>query len=243
MPDTPTRLPSKIPNMADVTWQEAYGSSQIGPFDYCPPLGFREYWYPCIEAKYVGFKKPSLVTMLGDEVVLFRDKDGNVAALTDWCPHRGARFSFGICDFRGTITCPYHGYTFDGDGQCVAGLIDSPDSPVVSKMRAKKYPTQEWKGIVWIWMGQTEPVALEDDIPLPLLDTRFNDVRYMRKKVWEVNWTEPVLQGIDFHEGYLHRWTFKRDAGGSMWVNLKNLVNMQWMTTFFRQRSAGLQPT
>jgi len=226
---------------ADVTWQEAYGSSQIGPFDYCPPLGFREYWYPCIEARYVGFKKPSLVTMLGDEVVLFRDKDGKVVALTDWCPHRGARFSFGICDFRGTITCPYHGYTFDGEGQCVAGLIDSPDSPVVPKMRAKKYPTQEWHGIVFIWMGQTDPVALEDDLPPPLLDPDYTSTRYMRKKMWEVNWTEPVLQGIDFHEGYLHRWAFKRDAAGSWWMNFKNLFSMQWLKGFFRKRSAGMQ--
>jgi phenylpropionate dioxygenase-like ring-hydroxylating dioxygenase large terminal subunit len=103
--------------MADETWQEAYGSSQIGPFDYCPTLGFREYWYPGIEARLVGKKKPAKMTMLGDEVVFFRDKDNKVVALSDWCPHRGARLSLGICEFPGTITCPYHGYTFDGEGQ------------------------------------------------------------------------------------------------------------------------------
>lgn len=211
------------PNLAEETWQEAYGASQIGAFDYCPKLGFREYWYPGIEVKNVRKKKPSVVTILGDEVVFFRDKDGSVASLSDWCPHRGARLSFGVCEFPGTITCPYHGYTFDGSGQCVAGLIDHPESPVVPKMRAKRYPTKEWHGIVFVWMGQTDPVPLEDDLPPPLLDPKFTGRRYMRTKVWEVNWTEPVLQGIDFHEYYLHRW-----------VNFWRLIN--WRMGFFRPK-------
>jgi nitrite reductase/ring-hydroxylating ferredoxin subunit len=192
-------------NHADETWREAYGASKIGPYDYCPRLGFREYWYPGVETKDVGTKKPKKVTMLGEEIVFFRDKDGKVAALSDWCPHRGARLSLGVCEFPGTITCPYHGYTFDGAGQCVAGLIDSPESPLVPKLRAQRYPTAEWKGIVFVWMGKTEPVPLEEDLPPPLLDEKFTSRRYMRTKVWEVNWTEPVLQGIDFHEFYLHR--------------------------------------
>ncbi len=194
------------PNLADETWKEAYGASQIGPFDYCPRLGFREYWYPGIEVKRVRKTKPTRTTMLGEEICFFRDKEGKVAALTDWCPHRGARLSLGVCEFPGTITCPYHGYTFDGTGQCVAGLIDSPDSPVVPKMRAKSYPTTEWQGIVFVWMGETEPVPLEEDMPPGLLDPNFTGRRYLRVRDWEANWTEPVLQGIDFHEFYLHRW-------------------------------------
>ena len=63
---------------------DAYGASQIGPFDYCPKLGFREYWYPGIEAKNVR-GAPVHVTMLGDDLVLFRDDAGKVVALSDWC--------------------------------------------------------------------------------------------------------------------------------------------------------------
>ena len=48
--DRPT---NGAPTMAESTAQEAYGASQIGPFDYCPKLGFREYWYPGIEARTV----------------------------------------------------------------------------------------------------------------------------------------------------------------------------------------------
>ena len=191
-------------NQAEATVAEAYGASQIGPFDYVPPVGFREYWYPGIEVKRVG-KKPVHLKMLGDDLVFFKGKNGKVAALSDWCPHRGARLSLGISDFEGTITCPYHGYAFDGAGQCVAGLIESPTSTFISKLRAKSYPTEERFGIVFVWMGETEPVPLEDDIPEELLDPSTTGRRFMRVKDWPVNWTEPVAQGIDFHEFYLHR--------------------------------------
>jgi phenylpropionate dioxygenase-like ring-hydroxylating dioxygenase large terminal subunit len=194
------------PRHAESTVNEAYGASQIGPFDYCPKLGFREYWYPGLEARQVR-AKPVYLKMLGDDLVFFRDKAGRVAVLSDWCPHRGARLSLGACEFKGTVTCPYHGYTFDGTGQCVAGLIERPDSPFTAKLRARAYPTEERMGIVFVWMGETPPVPLDDDLPAELSDPELTGRRYTRVKVWEANWTEPMAQGIDFHEFYLHRGT------------------------------------
>ena len=189
------------------TRDEAYGSSQIGPFDYIPKVGFREYWYPGVWAKKVGHKKPVKVKMLEEDIVFFRGKDGNVVALTDWCPHRGARFSLGVCDFKGTITCPYHGYVFDENGQSVAGLIESVESPLAPKMRARKYPTEERHGVVFVWMGETTPVPLDEDLPWEFQDDSLNVTRFSRVKVWGTNWTEPIWQGIDYHEFYLHRTT------------------------------------
>jgi phenylpropionate dioxygenase-like ring-hydroxylating dioxygenase large terminal subunit len=190
--------------LAERTLREAYGASQVGPFDYCPKLGFREYWYPGLQARRVR-GRPVRLTMLGEELVLFRDGTGRVVALSDWCPHRGARLSLGLCEFKGTVTCPYHGYVFDGTGQCVAGLIERPDSPFVPKLRARVYPTEERMGIVFVWMGETAPVPLDDDLPAELSDPELTGVRFTRVKVWEANWTEPMAQGIDFHEFYLHR--------------------------------------
>ena len=192
------------PHQAESTVHEAYGASGIGPFDYCPKLGFREYWYPGIETRKVR-TKPVYLKMLGDDLVVFRDTAGKIVALSDWCPHRGARLSLGMCEFKGTVTCPYHGYTFDGTGQCVAGLIERPDSPFVGKLRARAYPTEERMGIVFVWMGETAPVPLDEDLPEELCDPELTGARYLRVKVWEANWTEPMAQGIDFHEFYLHR--------------------------------------
>ena len=72
-------------------------------------------------------------------------------------------------------------------------------------MRARSYPTEERTGIVFVWMGQTVPVPLDEDLPAELSDPELTGRRFMRVKVWEANWTEPMAQGIDFHEFYLHR--------------------------------------
>ena len=138
------------------------GASGIGLHDYVPEMGYREYWYPGIEEKDVK-RKPVALRICGDQVVFFRDSNNKVAALQDACPHRGAYLSGGISngkgnnEFKGFITCPYHGYTFDGTGQCVAALTDGPNSKLAPKLKARNYPTQTHKGIVYIWMGQTEP--------------------------------------------------------------------------------------
>ena len=189
-----------VPEVQD----ESYGATQIGPFDYVPKLGFREYWYPGVWVKEVG-RKPKNIKMLGEELVLFRGKNGKIVALNEWCPHRGARLSRGFCEFEGTVTCPYHGYTFDETGKCVAGLIESTESPLVNKMRTRVYPTAEWQGIVLVWMGETDPVPFEEDLPYEFSDSTLTGRKYTRVKTWETNWTEPMNQGIDYHEFYLHR--------------------------------------
>src|SRR5947209_8119261 len=129
-----------------------------------PPLGHREYWYPALPDRDVG-KKPQVLRMLGDDIVFFRGKDGQVKALLDVCPHRGAFLSLGDCFYDGFITCPYHGATFDGDGNCVAMLTEGPDSKAVGQMKAWAFPTVTAKGIVFVWMGRGDPVDPREDIP------------------------------------------------------------------------------
>ena len=74
---------SPLANDAEMAWREAQGASQIGPFDYVPPMGFREYWYPGVYKKDVGSKKPVFVKMLGEDIAFFRGKADKVYALFD----------------------------------------------------------------------------------------------------------------------------------------------------------------
>ena len=81
-----------------------YGWSQIGVHDLVPKLGYREYWYPAIEAHKVGRRgwflfgrrRPTRVKMLGEDIVIFRGREGKFGALWNRCPHRGALLSFGV---------------------------------------------------------------------------------------------------------------------------------------------------
>ena len=80
-----------------------------------PPTGLRDFWYPALLDSKVG-RKPVSLRMLGEELCFFRDAQGNIAAIWDVCPHRGASLSEGDCHFKGTVACPYHGWVFDGEG-------------------------------------------------------------------------------------------------------------------------------
>ncbi|HEX3996105.1 MAG TPA: aromatic ring-hydroxylating dioxygenase subunit alpha [Acetobacteraceae bacterium] len=171
-----------------------------------PKLGFENYWYPVLTAREVR-GKPRAVRLVGRDIVLFRDK-GELFALDDRCPHRGVKLSAGKCDYAGTgtITCPYHGWTFDGaSGQLVAALMEGPDSPLTRKVAVRTYPVKEFGGLIWIWPGEMEPVALEDDVPeyVGHQDTFFTIGMYTDYKC---NWRALVDNWpSDHHAQMVHR--------------------------------------
>jgi vanillate O-demethylase monooxygenase subunit len=98
-------------------------------------------------------------TLLDIPVVMFRDRQGKVAALLDRCPHRFAPLSKGRVE-DDAITCGYHGLSFDGDGACVA----NPHGPITKRMRTPAFPIREAYRALWIWMGDS---ARADDSLLP----------------------------------------------------------------------------
>ncbi len=103
------------------------------------------------------------LTLLAQNLVMFRCSDGNLAALEDRCPHRLLPLSKGkrIGD---TIQCGYHGMTFGADGKCVRvpGQSNLPASAYVDS-----FPVLERHGIVFVWMGDTDKAdpALAFDMP------------------------------------------------------------------------------
>ena len=104
----------------------------------------RKHWFVCCEASRLG-KGPIGVSVLGLPIVIYRSADGIVAA-EDRCPHRNAPLSRGTVH-EGKLRCPYHGWSFGAEGQCVeAPGMCSTDMPVV---RLNRWRVQESDG--WIW--------------------------------------------------------------------------------------------
>lgn len=172
--------------------------------DAIPPLGLREYWYPALPDSKVG-RKPLYWVMLGDEMVFFRDQQGRVAALSDVCPHRGASLSDpDNSHYKGFISCPYHGATYNGQGECVAFLTEGPDSKMVGRLRARVYPTRTIKGWVFVWMGEGEPAPIEEDIPPEFFA---DDLAvYTSYTYWKTNWLLALENHSDAHNCfYVHR--------------------------------------
>ena len=168
-----------------------------------PKLGLREYWYPALLQQKVGKKKPETMKLLGEEITFFRGKDGHVKAVWDVCPHRGGSLGHGDSHFPGTISCPYHGWTFDQTGACVAVLSEGPDSKIPGKVTARMYPTRTVKNVVFIWMGQGEPVPIEEDVPEEFFDPEVLVFAWWRS--WPVNWMVSLENSMDAHPPYVHR--------------------------------------
>ena len=127
-----TKGPTSIQRPDRIRVVNTAGVPGPDPRDEIPPLGFTEYWYPAIGTNKVPRRKPVMVKMLGQEVVLFRGKTG-IAALTNHCTHRGAPLDQGKCMYEGTLSCPYHGWTYDENGHVVAVLSEGPDSVIAGR--------------------------------------------------------------------------------------------------------------
>jgi phenylpropionate dioxygenase-like ring-hydroxylating dioxygenase large terminal subunit len=190
--------------------EEALGLEQSGERvtdrrTLIPVLGLREYWYPAIPAKQIPQRKPLYWRMLGEEICFFRGEDGEIGAISDVCPHRGASLSQGICVFKGTVSCPYHGATFDAAGTCKAFLGEGPDSKMAGKMPVKAYPTKVLRGWVFIWMGAEQPSAIEEDVPPELFDSK-TTVMFSTYTYWPTNWILAIENQNDSHNAqWAHR--------------------------------------
>lgn len=168
-----------------------------------PELGLKEYWHPGVLARKVK-KRPVGLNMLGQDIVFYRGKDGDVVAATNTCPHRGGSLMHGDCHYRGTIACPYHGWVFDQHGECLAVLSEGPDSHMPGKVKLKMFPTRTLKGLVFVWMGEGAPAPIEEDVPPEFFEDG-GTMLFISVRDWAVNWRGALENGMDSHVMYVHR--------------------------------------
>lgn len=166
--------------------------------------GFRGYWYPVLFADQVG-ERPVRVRLLGDDILVIRDGDA-IRAMDNRCPHRGVPLSYGNKQFPGTISCVYHGWTFDlENGELKAAITDGPTSPICGKVVQPVYPVQVRLGMVWIFVGDgEEPPPIDDQLPEELVDNPA--ALGVRIQPRAGNWRFACENGYDEgHAKYLHR--------------------------------------
>ena len=176
--------------------------TKVGPGEPAGEL-LRRYWHPVAVAKELTEENPTkFVRILGENLVLFRDKKGRVGLLEDRCAHRGASLVYGRVEERG-IACAYHGWLYDTQGNC----LETPPEPAESKFRLtikqKAYPVQKLVGLYWAYMGP-EPAPM-----IPKYDTLFRTDG--RRKIvvhpqLDCNWLQAMENSADpSHLQILHQ--------------------------------------
>jgi phenylpropionate dioxygenase-like ring-hydroxylating dioxygenase large terminal subunit len=161
------------------------------------------FWHPVALASEVT-EQPKRFTLLGEDIVLFRDRDG-VAAFKDLCIHRGTALSLGhITD--GRLTCAYHGWQYDRTGACVSIPSLPPGSPVPRKARAIVHQAADAYGLVWVALDnpvQPIPPYPDDSYENPSFHTFVVDM------IWKTSAGRACENGLDLshlnfvHAGYL----------------------------------------
>src|SRR5262245_59989376 len=120
------------------------------------PMGrlFRRFWHPVLLAEELPEQDgtPVRLRVLSEDLVAFRHSRGTVGIIDALCPHRRAGMFFGRNEECG-LRCVYHGWMFDVYGNCVDMPTEPHDSTFKDKVKAKAYPTAEYGGCIWVYMG------------------------------------------------------------------------------------------
>jgi phthalate 4,5-dioxygenase oxygenase subunit len=177
--------------------------TQTGPE---APFGqmFRCYWIPALLAEELPEHDcpPVRVKLLSERLIAFRDSDGRLGLMDEFCAHRGISLWFGRNEECG-LRCPYHGWKYDVTGQCVDMPNEPEHSAFARKIKLKAYPLVERGGVLWTYMGpaDTQPPLPEYEFAtVPLSQT------YTSKRWQECNWLQAMEGGIDSsHVSFLHR--------------------------------------
>jgi phthalate 4,5-dioxygenase oxygenase subunit len=176
--------------------------TRVGPGT---PMGsvMRQYWLPALLSEELPENDgaPLRVRLLGEDLIAFRDTEGNVGLVDAFCPHRRAPMFFGRNEECG-LRCVYHGWKFDRNGACVDMPSEPSDSLFKTKVAIKAYPTYEAGSVVWAYLGSSaEPQPLPDFEWMRPPATH----RFISKTYESCNWLQGLEGGLDTaHTSFLH---------------------------------------
>jgi len=186
------------------------------------PMGelFRRYWIPALLAEELPEPDcpPVRVKLMSERLIAFRDTQGRLGLIDEFCAHRGVSLWFGRNEESG-LRCPYHGWKYDVTGQCVEVPSEPVESGFCSKIKLKGYKLIERGGVLWAYLG---PPDLEPPEPAHEWATVPATHRFISKRTQECNWLQAMEGGIDSsHVSFLHKFNLHNDA----WLGNKRSAN------------------
>ena len=121
------------------------------------PMGelMRRYWHPISASAELLERPTKSVRLLGEDLVLYKDRSGTMGLIDATCPHRRVDLSYGIPEEHG-LRCMYHGWMFDETGQCIEQPFEEtvhPDGRFKEKVQIAGYPVQVLAGLVFAYLG------------------------------------------------------------------------------------------
>lgn len=199
--------------------------TQTGPGTKMGNL-FRQYWLPALLAEELPENDcpPVRVKLLSERMIAFRDSEGRLGLIDEFCAHRGASLWFGRNEESG-LRCAYHGWKYDVTGQCMEVPSEPSNSTFCQNVKLRSYPLVQIGDVLWTYMGnpeKTPPIPDYEWLHVPA------DQTFTSKRFQESNWLQALEGGIDsshvsfLHSSGLHNDPLFKGAKGNEY-NLKDL--------------------
>src|SRR5579883_121864 len=164
------------------------------------PMGryLRKFWQPvAISAELAPGEKTTLRVM-SEDLTMYRGQSGKPYIVAERCAHRGTALETGWVE-EDCIRCLYHGWKYDGTGQCVE--MPAETDSFVQKVRIRAHPARDYGGLIFAYLGSDEAPEF---FPKPELDAE--GYQWTNLQVWNCNWFQHMENSFDgLHISYVHR--------------------------------------
>jgi len=167
----------------------------------------RRYWHPIAASEELAQNpfRTKEVRILGEDLVLYRDRRGTLGLVDRACPHRRVNMAYGVVEEDG-LRCQYHGWKFDETGRCTEQPFEDtvrPEGRFRDKCAIKAYPAQELAGLIFAYLGPQPAPLLPRWEPL----VWENVVRDIAISELPCNWLQCQENSLDpVHVEWLHRY-------------------------------------
>lgn len=165
------------------------------------PMGrlLRRFWQPVAVSKSVEKGKAIAIRILGEDFTLFRGESGKPYVVGSRCAHRRTLMHTGWVEGE-QIRCIYHGWTYDGLGQCV----ERPAEANTGNACIGGHLAVDYGGLIFAYFGPG--AAPEFQLPRKEIIETQERVTYARKEEWPCNWFQMVENSMDAtHVSFAHQ--------------------------------------
>jgi 5,5'-dehydrodivanillate O-demethylase oxygenase subunit len=174
----------------------------------------RRFWQPVAIGVDLPAGHARPIRVMGEDFTLYRGEEGAAHVVAPRCAHRGTQLSTGWVE-DDCLRCFYHGWKYDGSGQCVEMPAEEASFP--PKVRIAGYPTEEYLGLVFAYLGEGEAP------PLPRYpDFEAEGVRENSTYLRACSYFQNVENALDpVHTAFVHR------ESGTNFVGLVGVPRME----------------
>ena len=166
----------------------------------------RRFWHPIHRAEELRAGQAKPIEIMSERFTLYRGEGGTPHLVDFRCPHRGTQLSAGWVE-GDSIRCMYHGWLFNGAGQCIEQPAE--EKSFAAKIRLRSYPTQEYLGFIFAYLGEGEAPPfpryrhMEEEGVLEVLST----------EVWPCNFFQRIdNNGDTYHVPFVHRGAYSASS-------------------------------